>query len=117
LINAAHHQADIVVAIMDNETVALTGFQNRTGGGTTAMGENAQPICPEEVARAMGIANVHTLDAFDETAIRHTLQEAFNHKGLSFLVVRGRCPFIETRKCRATEGIEKKTVRSLITKW
>ena len=109
LINAAHHQADIVVAIMDNGTVALTGFQNRTGGGTTAMGEQAQPIYPEEVARAMGIANVHTLDAFDETAIRHTLQEAFNRKGLSFLVVRGRCPFIETRKCRATEGFEKKT--------
>ncbi len=101
LINAAHHQADIVVAIMDNETVALTGFQDRTGGGTTAMGEQVQPIYPEEVARAMGIENVYTLDAFDETGIRQTLQEVFSRKGLSFLVVRGRCPFIETRKCQA----------------
>jgi indolepyruvate ferredoxin oxidoreductase alpha subunit len=104
LINAAHHQADIVVAIMDNETVALTGFQERAGGGTTAMGEQVQPIHPEEVARAMGIEHVYTLDAFDEKGIRQTLQEVFSRKGLSFLVVRGRCPFIETRKCQATGG-------------
>ncbi len=103
LINAAHHQADIVVAVMDNETVALTGFQNRTGAGATAMGEPVRSIYPEQLAAAMGIDSVHTLDAFDVKAIRHTLREVFNRKGLSFLVVRGRCPFIETRKCRTPE--------------
>ena len=106
LVNAAHHQADIVVAIMDNETVALTGFQDRTGAGSTAMGEQVQPIYPEKVAEAMGIENVYTLDAFDETAIRETLKAVFSRKGLSFLVVRGRCPFIETRRCVATEPHE-----------
>jgi len=102
LVNAAHHQADIVVAVMDNETVAQTGFQDRTGAGSTAMGEQVRAIFPEKVAEAMGIDNVDTLDAFDEAAIRKTLQEVFSRKGLSFLVVRGRCPFIETKKCRAT---------------
>jgi indolepyruvate ferredoxin oxidoreductase alpha subunit len=102
LINAAHHQADIVVAIMDNDTVALTGFQKRTGAGTTAMGEQVRSIYPEKVAEAMGIDNVYTLDAFDEAAIRQTLQEVFTRKGLSLLVVRGRCPYIESKQCRAT---------------
>ena len=37
-----------------------------------------------------------------ELGIRQALQEVFSRKGLSFLVVRGRCPFIETRKCQAT---------------
>ena len=106
LVNAAHHQADIVVAIMDNETVALTGFQDRTGAGTTAMGEQVRQIYPERVAEAMGIDPVYSLDAFDEKAIRETLQEVFARKGLSFLVVRGRCPFIETRKCNATGASE-----------
>lgn len=109
LVNAAHHQVDIVVAIMDNETVALTGFQNRTGAGTTAMGEAVRPIYPEKVAEAMGIDHVHTLDAFDETAIRKTLPEVFARQGLSLLVVRGRCPFIETRRCVATEIRGQKT--------
>jgi hypothetical protein len=51
----------------------------------------------------MGIDHVYTLDAFDETAIRKTLQAVFARQGLSLLVVRGRCPFIESRKCQATE--------------
>ncbi|CAB1077896.1 Indolepyruvate oxidoreductase subunit IorA (EC [Olavius algarvensis Delta 1 endosymbiont] len=102
LLNAAHHQADIVVAIMDNETVALTGFQKRTGAGTTAMGETVRTIYPEKLAAAMGIDNVYTLDAFDEAAIKKTLHEVFTRRGLSFLVVRGRCPHIESKKCRAT---------------
>ncbi len=85
LVNAAHHQADIVVAVMDNETVALTGFQDRTGAGTTAMGEEVRAIYPEKVAEAMGIDNVYTLDAFDEAAIRKTLQEVFSRRGLYFI--------------------------------
>jgi len=109
LVNAAHHQADIVVAIMDNATVALTGFQDRTGAGTTAMGEQVRPIYPEKVAEAMGIDHVYTLDAFDEAAIRKTLQEVFARQGLALLVVRGRCPFIESRKCQATEDRRQRT--------
>jgi indolepyruvate ferredoxin oxidoreductase alpha subunit len=101
LVNAAHHQVDIMVVIMDNETVALTGFQDRIGAGSTAMGENVRPIYPEKVAEAMGIDHVYTLDAFDEKAIRSTLGQVFSRKGLSFMVVRGRCPHIETRRCRA----------------
>jgi indolepyruvate ferredoxin oxidoreductase alpha subunit len=101
LVNAAHHQVDIMVVIMDNETVALTGFQDRIGAGSTAMGENVRPIYPEKVAAAMGIDHVYTLDAFDEKAIRSTLGQVFSRKGLSFMVVRGRCPHIETRRCRA----------------
>ena len=104
LVNAAHYQADIVVAIMDNGTVALTGFQMPIGGGATAMGEAVRPIYPEKVAESLGIENVYTLDAFDASAIRQTLQTVFNRKGLSFLVVRGRCPHIESRRCRATGG-------------
>ena len=107
LVNAAHHQADIIVVIMDNETVALTGFQDRIGAGITAMGENVQPIYPEKVAAAMGIDNVYTLDAFDEKAIRSALQQVFNQKGLSCMVVRGRCPHIESKQCRVAGTTDK----------
>ena len=102
LVNAAHHQTGIIVVIMDNETVALTGFQNRSGAGITAMGKNVRPIYPEEMAEAMGIDNVYTLDAFDEKAIRTTLQQVFSLKGLAVVIVRGRCPHIESKQCYAT---------------
>ncbi|MGD2015018.1 MAG: thiamine pyrophosphate-dependent enzyme [Desulfobacterales bacterium] len=102
LVNAAHHQADIIVVIMDNETVALTGFQNRSGAGITAMGKNVRPIYPEKVAKAMGIDNVCTVDAFDEKKIKIMLQQVFNHKGLSVIIVRGRCPYIEHKQCKVS---------------
>jgi indolepyruvate ferredoxin oxidoreductase alpha subunit len=103
LVNAAHHQTDIIVVIMDNETVALTGFQNRIGAGITAMGKNVRQIYPEKMAGAMGIDNVYTLDAFDENAIRNTLQRVFSLKRLSVIIVRGRCPHIESKQCRAID--------------
>ena len=112
LVNAAHHQADIIVVVMDNATVAMTGFQDSIGAGTTAMGERVQPIYPEKVAEALSIDHVCALDAFDEPAIAHALKEAFSKKGLSFLVVRGRCPHIETKRCRATGASEDEKMES-----
>jgi indolepyruvate ferredoxin oxidoreductase alpha subunit len=102
LINAAHHQADIIVAVMDNATLAFTGFQVPAGADTTAMGDKAEPIYPEKVADALSIDNACVLEASDKPAIASALQEAFGNKGLSFLVVRGRCPHIETKHCRVS---------------
>ena len=104
LVNAAHHQTDIVVAVMDNSTAALTGFQEPIGSGATAMGEKVEPILPENVARALNIGTVHILDAFDESSIASALCEVFGQKGPSFLVVRGRCPYIEKKQCRVAGG-------------
>ena len=100
LVNAAHHQPDITVVVMDNETVAMTGFQVPVGGGATAMGDRVEPILPEKVAAALSIAHVEAVDAFDEAAIASSLQAAFKQKGVSFMVVRGRCPHIENKRCR-----------------
>jgi indolepyruvate ferredoxin oxidoreductase alpha subunit len=105
LVNAAHHHADIIVAVMDNATVAFSGFQVPAGADTTALGAKAEPIYPEKVADALSIDNVWVLDATDEPAIVRALQESFGKKGLSFLVVRGRCPHIETKRCSVSEAI------------
>jgi TPP-dependent indolepyruvate ferredoxin oxidoreductase alpha subunit len=74
------------------------------------MGANVRPIYPEKVAEAMGIDNVYTLDAFDEKAIRSALQQVFNQKGLSCMVVRGRCPYIESKQCRVSGVADKSRV-------
>jgi TPP-dependent indolepyruvate ferredoxin oxidoreductase alpha subunit len=65
------------------------------------MGKNVRPIYPEDMAKAMGIDNVYTLDAFDDKKIRKMLQQVFSLKGLSVVIVRGRCPHIESKQCRA----------------
>jgi indolepyruvate ferredoxin oxidoreductase alpha subunit len=113
LVNAAHHQPDITVVVMDNATVAMTGFQVPVGAGVTAMGDRVEPILPEKVAEALSIAHVGAVDAFDESAIASALQAAFNRKGVSFMVVRGRCPHIENKRCRvAVDAVGKLTARA-----
>ena len=69
------------------------------------MGQRVEPIYPEKVASAMGIDEVAVVDAFDAEAIAQTLQAAFNKKGLSFIVARGRCPYIENKRCQVTSRI------------
>jgi indolepyruvate ferredoxin oxidoreductase alpha subunit len=100
LVNAAHHQHDIIVVVMENETIAMTGFQTPASAAATAMGKQVEPIFVENVAEALRIFQVDIVDAFDNTAIARALKTAFDSKGLSFIVVRGRCPYIETKQCQ-----------------
>ncbi len=100
VIDAANSQADIVIAVMDNGTVALTGFQERIGSGRTAMGEPGPTILPEKVAQGLGLNYVKAVDAFDASALEETWRECLGRRGPSFVVVRGECPYIETKRCQ-----------------
>jgi indolepyruvate ferredoxin oxidoreductase alpha subunit len=104
LINAAHHQHDITVVVMDNETIAMTGFQAPASAAITAMGKRVEPIYIERLAEAIGIDHIHIADAFDEISVARTITEAFDESELSCIVVRGRCPYIETKRCHVSNG-------------
>jgi indolepyruvate ferredoxin oxidoreductase alpha subunit len=100
LVNAAHHRTDIIVVVMDNRTVALTGFQTTVGTGQTAMLETVPAFGPENVAAALNIEGVRVLDAHDRLAIADALQALWQQKGPSLVVVRGACPYIGAKSCR-----------------
>jgi indolepyruvate ferredoxin oxidoreductase, alpha subunit len=100
LITAAHHRTDIIVVVMDNRTVALTGFQTTIGTGQTASGERVPTFGPEDVAKALNIENVQVLDAYDRDAIAETLKKLWQQKGPALVVVRGACPYIDAKSCR-----------------
>lgn len=100
VINAAHAQADIIMAVMDNGTVALTGFQDRIGGGKTATSGPTPEILPENLARGLGLEYVRVVDAYDREQIDQVWRECLGRKGPSFLVVRGDCPYIDSKKCQ-----------------
>ena len=99
VINAANAQADLIIAVMDNRTVALTGFQEPMGSGRTTLGKATRPILPEDLARAMGIESVTVLDAFDRESMERTWKKCLQEDGLKFIVVRGDCPYIDSKKC------------------
>jgi indolepyruvate ferredoxin oxidoreductase alpha subunit len=89
-----------LVVILDNAITAMTGHQPHPGSGFTGMGEKAEPVKIEEVAKALG-AEVRISNAFSQKQLIQTLQELRNVKGPKVLISRGECRLLTRREFRA----------------
>jgi len=102
-------KAGHVLIILDNSTTAMTGLQEHPGTGHTLGHEPTGRIAVEEVARAMGVANVRVVDAgADRAAFAALLRAALAAGGLWVLVARRPCILaagkIRQYRKAATEG-------------
>jgi indolepyruvate ferredoxin oxidoreductase alpha subunit len=97
LINAAHHQSDITVVVLDNSGTAMTGFQSHPGRPVDAAGNDAPAIDVATVCQAMG-ATVRIGDPFDIDHTQQTLLELFEIKGLKVLVLKQACALSPQKK-------------------
>jgi len=97
LINAAHHQSDITVVVLDNSGTAMTGFQSHPGRPVDAAGNDAPAIDIAAVCQAMG-ATVRISDPFDIDHTQQTLLELFEVKGLKVLVLEQACALSPQKK-------------------
>ena len=81
-----------VVLILDNSTTAMTGLQEHPGTGRTLDHQPAYQLVFEDVARAMGINNVHVVDVRkgDDT-FRNLLTECLADSQLSLIITRRPC--------------------------
>jgi indolepyruvate ferredoxin oxidoreductase, alpha subunit len=81
-----------VLIILDNGTTAMTGLQEHPGTGRTLGGEISHKLDFEEIAKAMGISNIHTLkggSTADE--LEGLLHQALTGNELTLIVVRNPC--------------------------
>jgi len=81
-----------VLLILDNNTTAMTGLQEHAGTGRTLGGESTHKLEFEEIARAMGVPNIHTLKG-GHTAddLEELLRQALAGNELTLIVVRNPC--------------------------
>lgn len=81
-----------VVLLLDNGTTAMTGMQEHPGTGRSLDHRKTGKISFEEVARAMGIRNVHTLDpTIDPAGFRALIQSSLEKPELTLIVARRVC--------------------------
>ena len=67
-----------VVLILDNGTTAMTGLQEHPGTGRTLDHEPTGQVVFEDLARALGIQNVHVVDPLTRPRrLRATVAEAW----------------------------------------
>jgi indolepyruvate ferredoxin oxidoreductase alpha subunit len=92
LVDAVYNQANITVIILDNGTTAMTGHQGHPGTGISARGEKITVIKLEDVAKGIGVRDVHVVNAFDLKAIESALKHCLETKGPSVIISRAPCP-------------------------
>jgi indolepyruvate ferredoxin oxidoreductase alpha subunit len=100
LINAVYNRYNLLVAVLDNETTAMTGHQPNPGSGRNALGEKRARVDPERIARAVGVEVVETVDPYDLPRVMAVLRRLKKVEGTSLLVFRAPCILMELRRKR-----------------
>ena len=81
-----------VLLILDNGTTAMTGQQEHPGTGRDLLHNPSARILFEEVARAMGINYVVTLDPMaSDSALEETIRQALDSGQIAVIVARRPC--------------------------
>jgi indolepyruvate ferredoxin oxidoreductase alpha subunit len=97
LVNAAHHQSDITLVVLDNSGTAMTGFQPHPGLPVDASGNQVPAIDIARVCQAMG-ANVLVCDPFDLEHTQLTLFKLLEQSGLNVLILKQICALSPEKK-------------------
>lgn len=92
-----------VVLILDNGTTAMTGLQEHPGTGRTLRHDPTGRVSYEDLARSLGIRNVHVVDATkDESAFEKLLSDSLAADELTLIVARRPC-LLATARIKAYE--------------
>jgi indolepyruvate ferredoxin oxidoreductase alpha subunit len=91
LINAVYNNADIIIAILDNSTTAMTGGQPHPATGKTLMGTGAPRIDIHGIVSALNVASVQRVNAFDFVKAKGAVLRAVEQKGVRLIIFEGPC--------------------------
>jgi indolepyruvate ferredoxin oxidoreductase, alpha subunit len=81
-----------LVLILDNGTTAMTGLQEHPGTGRTLSHEPTGRVVFEDMARALGIRNVHVVDPLrDRERLEQLVAETLTKNELTLIIARRPC--------------------------
>ena len=90
-----------VILILDNSTVAMTGLQEHPGTGRTLDHKPTGRVVYEDLARSLGIKNVHVVDPIEDPGgLDRLLTESLAKNELTLIVARRSC-ILAAKKIRA----------------
>lgn len=94
LASMVYNRVPGVVLILDNSTTGMTGAQGNPGSGDALQGDGTR-IEIEGVVRALGVADVWTVHAFDEKLVESTIKQALAISDRPAVVImKGACVFL-----------------------
>ncbi len=100
LVNAVHHNARLVLLLLDNRGTGMTGFQPHPGLEVDAMGGPATAVDPAAVCRAVG-AEVTVCDPFEVEKTQAALLEVMGRsRGVQVVILRQICALSPEKRGR-----------------
>lgn len=100
IVNAAHHNHDVVITVLDNRTTAMTGHQPHPGTEIDGMGNQAKRLLVEDVVKGCGI---DCIEVVNPNVLRKSIEafsRALNFKGPAVVVSKAPCILLENREKR-----------------
>ena len=98
LMNMVYNNATGTVIIMDNSTTGMTGHQDHAATGKTLQGDPTYAINIPALCRAMGVKNVHEVNAFDLPLLEKTIKEETAKDEVSVIITKTPCVLLDKRK-------------------
>ncbi|MFH2068214.1 MAG: thiamine pyrophosphate-dependent enzyme [Candidatus Omnitrophota bacterium] len=91
LISAVYNQADILVLILDNSSIAMTGHQPTPLTGISAKGKEGNRVSLEEICLSCGVRSVEVIDPFDSGRTEKIIREKLDAEGVNVIISRRPC--------------------------
>jgi len=99
LLNVAYNKSNTITVIFDNRITAMTGHQDHPGTGRTLQGEETVAVKFEDLARAMGIKEVHTVDPYNLEEVEEAFRACLGKDEPAVIVASRECALLpEARK-------------------
>jgi indolepyruvate ferredoxin oxidoreductase alpha subunit len=108
VVNAVHNGTDIIIAVLDNSTTAMTGGQSHPGIDRNITGERAKKIDIYGVLSAIGVDSIERVNAFDFTNAKAAVLRALGKKGVRGILFEGDCVALSKGakdKCSVDENL------------
>ena len=100
LINCSYSNVDILICILDNRTIAMTGLQPYPGTGVTVEGKKNKAIKLEDMVRACGINYVKVVDPFKTKKAGEVLLGALKMRGQRVVILRHECAQLSNKRAK-----------------
>lgn len=101
LINAVYNKANLLVCILDNSVVAMTGHQPTPHLGITAKGEETKALNLVEICRACGVDSVVEIDPLKKEELVSALKRGLESEGVHVVISKRPCVIV-ARKLKKT---------------
>jgi indolepyruvate ferredoxin oxidoreductase alpha subunit len=117
VVNAVHHNHDVVITVLDNRTTAMTGHQPHPGTSYDGMGRPAKLIKVEDVVKGCGVEHIEIVDPNKIKETTEAFKRALEFKGPSVVVSKSPCILLEVqRKRKAKEDIQRYQINQDVCK-